>query len=624
MRLSSFFAVLWIVCLACRAPLAAEDRLVRGVEGVDNSELVHVDVVVTNRHGKAIRGLGADDFQIFEDDQPVAVSRFSSRHDGLLDDTPLDAASLDSQPRGDEARADSSLRLVFLIDLVHLPADQKSTVLSQLVEFVHKSFRPGDEAMVVRHDGAISIEQRFTKNLALVTAAIENLASPSKLRVGSLAFERNSILQRIADAQVLDDASGPQLRQQALEQTGSFEETPSFDQVVSEAETILEEVDQYAQSSASDSFRTLAELQSFFGTLAGVPGRKAVVYVSDGLPPRPGEALYRAWRAKFSMLSDASFDDAPLCRKANRLFARAGSKAMQGAEHTVDESESFNAAWAFRQLGRMASNSRITVYRLRPGDPKNVEPRGSRHALLWGDLAVTTGGFASPGLVSDGLIQTETASFGDDLDRLGQDFGTFYSLAFLPRPSKERAGERRIEVIRRRQDDPTGFDDEDLRHRASYGTRSRQQIMDDRTLASLVHETTKNPLGVTIDLSTVLLDEHGQQRMPILVKIPVDNLVLLPVEDHYEGRVSIHVGARDTAGQTSPIESVRVDIHVPSHHLEDSEGQTRIFGHQLMIKMSPGEHLLAVGVLDEVGNTQATTLVESLDGRSALASDPHP
>ena len=33
--------------------------------------------------------------------------------------------------------------------------------------------------------------------------------------------------------------------------------------------------------------------------LGGLPGRKVVFYVCDGLPSRPGEAMYRAWVNRF-------------------------------------------------------------------------------------------------------------------------------------------------------------------------------------------------------------------------------------------------------------------------------------------------------------------------------------
>src|SRR6266705_2086830 len=42
-----------------------------------NVENVEVDAVVTDRNGQFVRGLTKDDFQIFEDGKPQAISTFS-------------------------------------------------------------------------------------------------------------------------------------------------------------------------------------------------------------------------------------------------------------------------------------------------------------------------------------------------------------------------------------------------------------------------------------------------------------------------------------------------------------------------------------------------------------------
>lgn len=614
MRLSSILAGC-VFLAAVSLSLTAQETLPQGVfEASVDVELINVEAFVSDDEGAPVLGLTIDDFEIFENGHPVPISNFYAVEGGTpRRDTAYGTAAEDSP------RIDTGLRLVFLVDFLHLQPEHRQESLSELAAFARRHLRPGDQAMVLSHDGEVRIEQRFTADAHRVATILEGLAEGNAGRSQSAAFVRDGILQGIANVSVPEawQTQGP-----------SGEELAPL---ISEAQGLLQQIHHYAQRNATDTFRTLDRLQAFFDTLAGVPGRKAVVFLSEGLPLRPGEVLYRAWDAKFSFLSQR--------RDISRQGMGLGFHLKQPLRHgdlvhpTVHETGSFNAAWAFRELGRKASQRRIAFYSLAPNDAHRsletgqlaeIEAQGAKLGGLNGrvteaasapyqqrrwmrELALTTGGFAAPrpGCLTQGLHKLE------------QDLGSFYSFGFFPRPSKDPTAERRIEIKPKR----SGYR---VRHRSSYGTRSRQQVMSDRILASLVHETTENPLGVAIDLSTVHFDEQGHQRLPILVKIPVESLVLLPVEDHYEGRISIHVGARDPAGQTSPIESVQVDIRVPSHHLESTTGQARVFGHHLMLEMSPGEHWVAVGVRDEVGNTEATTLVQKVENVPSVVAGPHP
>ena len=44
--------------------------------GTTDVNVVNVDVVVTDKQGKPVSGLGVDDFQLFENGKPVEISNF--------------------------------------------------------------------------------------------------------------------------------------------------------------------------------------------------------------------------------------------------------------------------------------------------------------------------------------------------------------------------------------------------------------------------------------------------------------------------------------------------------------------------------------------------------------------
>ena len=77
----------------------------------------------------------------------------------------------------------------------------------------------------------------------------------------------------------------------------------------------------------------------FSGDLvAGIPGRKAVFYVSDGLELRPGEALFHAW--------------------ADKVRGQTGA----APRNIETEARNFDATQLFEELGRHANASRVTFY----------------------------------------------------------------------------------------------------------------------------------------------------------------------------------------------------------------------------------------------------------------------
>lgn len=580
MRLASIVVLYGILSLFSQPPVAAGGGAPSGIPAEGRPERVMVDVFVGDAEGLPLRGLSAEDFQVLEDGQPVAVSSFYAVENGL----PRDQGK--GGPQGSEASPENTVRLVLMVDQLSLQPEQRTQALRHLSELASQGMQPGDQAMLASFDGGIHIEQRFTASAERIRDALLELAATGQPRHGSAASERDGILRDLAASATPSISPADTVEEQAL------------NAVASRAHALLQRIEHYTQRHAGNAFRTLDTLQGFFSTLAGVSGQKRVVLVSNTLALQPGEALFRAWERQFSFLAEqrlAVVED-PSVRRALRLyFSRA-----RAVNATVRETGSYNAARAFRRLGAEASSQRITFYALHPGDvvadPSPVDGKARGHGadgtLLLDELAKATGGF----------VAKAPQSLGEGFGRLLRDLRDHYTLGFLPRPSKSSSGHRQLVV---RVKVASG----EVRHRAQHAYRDAMQSMEDRTLATLVHETMHNPLGVTVDLATVTLDANGHQRLPILVKIPMANLVLSPVNEHFEGRVSIHVGARGPSGRPSAIESVEVDIRIPKHHLEETEGRASVFGHRMTLEMNPGKHMLAVGVRDELGDTEATTLI---------------
>src|SRR5258708_2558298 len=100
---------------------------------------VGITVEVVDGKGKPVRGLARDDFQIFEDDQPVAIEDFG--------------------PEGE--RRDRPLSVAVLLDMSGSMKAQVKGV-KEATRALLGGLRPGDEVMVAKFNDEMTVLQTFT------------------------------------------------------------------------------------------------------------------------------------------------------------------------------------------------------------------------------------------------------------------------------------------------------------------------------------------------------------------------------------------------------------------------------------------------------------------------------
>ena len=570
-------------------------------------DVVNIEVYVTDKKGRPVLDLVPADFQIFEDGRPVALSNFyavTPRAAAPPEEAPAAPQAVEAASEKPEAfepppAAERPLNVVLFFDDFNLSPPMRARVVRDLRPFVEKQLRPEDRVMVVSFDGSLRVVQSFTNDRTLVSAAVDRVVEEVSSSGAANHFERASILRSIAQVN-LPTAVARSGDRQPPSDSGSI--------AVSQAASVFSEIQSYAQRHQNQTFVTLGALSALSESLSGLPGRKAVVYMSEGLSLRPGETLYRAWENKF--------------------LALRGEAAGTGLEQLLDMSSTvggstveLNVERAFQKMARQASDQGVTFYGLRPSTPFSSISAADVGSFDFGALDSPGGGQAySAGLASidnanrggsmrlladitGGFAITNAGTFNVALDRLRNDFDTYYSLGYTPqRPRDDK--QHKIEVRL------PGREDLEVRHRTRYRDRSRSEQMRQRTLAVLAYGTGANPLQVSVELAQTLpAEDPGHRRVPVLVKVPMANLSLLPQEEELVGLVSFHIGARDEAGRTSPIRSVSVPIRISKGELQQAAG--RMAAHHFLLEMYPRDHEVTVGVRDEVADVESFTVVSA-------------
>ena len=107
-----------------------------------------------------------------------------------------------------------------------------------------------------------------------------------------------------------------------------------------------------------------------------------------------------------------------------------------------------------------------------------------------------------------------------------------------------------------------------------------------------------------MEFGQVARDKKGRFLVPVIVKVPLSKLVLVPQDEVHVGRIGIFICARDSEGRTSPVQSMDVPIRIPNDKLLAALGQ--VAGYRMTLMMRAEQHNVAVGVRDELGRVEST------------------
>jgi hypothetical protein len=125
---------------------------------------------------------------------------------------------------------------------------------------------------------------------------------------------------------------------------------------------------------------SISALSAFASTLGGLPGRKALLYISDGLSVRPNDMLREAWTAKYESWYLANEDAIRACP----IFPDAG-RVFQNLITGLSSSQ-FDLHQEFDRFAAHASDNQVVLYPIsvsgRASSIITAEASGSTGAVL--------------------------------------------------------------------------------------------------------------------------------------------------------------------------------------------------------------------------------------------------
>jgi hypothetical protein len=151
-----------------------------------------------------------------------------------------------------------------------------------------------------------------------------------------------------------------------------------------------------------------------------------------------------------------------------------------------------------------------------------------------------------------------------------------------------------------------------VRHRESFRRSSLAERAEAALVAAATFETTVNPLGLRLELGVPEpMDKKGKEaKVPILVRIPLALVTLLPEGERHSARLLARVAVLNEARHIRLGETAPIVISIPAGELE--RAQAGFWAYRAEVMVSRGSQRVAVVVSDEIAGTVSTltSLVE--------------
>jgi VWFA-related protein len=227
-----------------------------------STNLIQLDVSVTDKNGKSINDLTPDEIEVFENGEKQKLSNFSfisAGHSQTGDTAAKSSAgqvNVPKPPPGPVQPGQIRRTIALVVDDLTLSYESANLVRKSLKKFVDTQMQDGDLVTVIRTGAGSGVLQQFTSDKRLLSAAIENV------RYNPLGRGRLSAFEQKTDV------------------PGSLKDPKYGGDDSPEEEQFKSAFNDFRESVFGTG--TLSTLKFMVSAMRELPGRKSVILFSDG------------------------------------------------------------------------------------------------------------------------------------------------------------------------------------------------------------------------------------------------------------------------------------------------------------------------------------------------------
>jgi len=500
-----------------------------------NTRLVVVDVVVTDSKGQPVGDLKAEDFTLLESGKPQKISGFSYQHTGGPSATAR-TAQLPPNVISNAPQYRSNSLNVVLFDAVNGELTSQAYAKDQLAKFFSTATLDRPVAIFAL-ESKLKLLHDFTTDGAALKSVIDKYSPPAKTNV-----------------------------------TESFDSRRTAFPTKGDYHTDVRSID-----------ATLNELNALAKMLAGYPGRKNLIWLSESFPLN-------------------LFPDSVLPPSLN-----AGDNSVN-ADGTSVRPEGFNAydrmvqtgsaqdfASMVKKVADALMNAQVAVYPIDAAGVGRNDRIASQHTMR--DVASRTGGQVF--LNTNNLVMSIGSSFDDG--------AAYYTLSYYPDNKTWDGQFRPIEI-------KTGRADVKLRHRVGYYALDPEKLR--KEASDKVAENLSRMLEFDAPAATSVLFQAGvvtpsdKTKNKLLVNFAIDphSIAFERTSDGMEhAKIVCTVwayGKNKEKPNMSEADVTKADLKPDVYQ----QVMKQYFPCSRTLELKPGAYTLKLGVLDRTTNLIGTTV----------------
>jgi len=269
-RMASYIATAFVLLPVRMVAQAPQQSTQPGFTLRASTNLVIVDVVVSDGAGRPVHGLKASDFTVKEDGKPQALRNFQEHSSAAADAAPKLAPPPKLAPglfTNNTVVTTDGPANVLLLDMLNTPLRDQNYARQQIAAYLNKA--PANSRIAIFGlANSLSILQGFTSDPELLKTV---LASKSAARLSS----------QLNDA--TGGGGGDQGGATALSDSiATLGDTPDIQELVANAQQF--EAETQTQQQAVRAQITLDALNELAHYLSNIPGRKNLIWFSGSFP----------------------------------------------------------------------------------------------------------------------------------------------------------------------------------------------------------------------------------------------------------------------------------------------------------------------------------------------------
>lgn len=521
--------------------------------------VTNLSVVVTDKEGRTVKGLKPENFEIYEDGMLQKLTNFYEIQ-GLEVFVPSLEKKEEPVPPQQILSAQSPEfrnKIIFYIDNWQIHPLNRNQIIKKLEEFIQNNFsgeNHNNEGMIISLSQKLEVLQEFTSDPRLLFRAIQE----AKKRSGHslLQMKEKEDLQR-------------ELNRMVSETTMSNQKYESFQKAMGFARN-------YVESEYNDLVYSLKSLNALIDNLAGIEGKKILIYVSDGLALNPGEMVYDYIDSAFqvgnarteAMIYDATNLFKELTARSNAAGVTIypiNSSGLDSRILSADKTEGWNVYT--RGSGMLRETSRIKNESLKM-------------------MAKETGGIP--------IINTNNIAPG--LVRIENDLKFYYSLGY----KSQHRDEGQYHSIEVKLVDVE--EDYEIRVREGYVRISQEDRIREAVFSRLFLHLQQNPMNVMVQVLPVEQMAASRNKcLKIKLLIPIKNLILYSEGDAFIGQIKAYIAMKDGQNRLSPCHELVEDIKIPASDYEVAMKSSYPYIAEMYVQ--PEDYIISLCVRDMIGDT---------------------